>query len=315
MNPINTAERPSVSFRLSKAELVLVFITMLWGGTFLLVHNVMTVSGPMFFVGLRFAAAALFVGLVSARALSGLTATELKAGVLIGASIMLGYGLQTYGLQTISSSQSAFITALYVPFVPLLQWLVLGRRPGLMPSLGIGLAFVGLMLLAGPEGGSLQMSEGELVTLVSAVAIAAEIILISRYAGKVDVRRVTVVQLATASILSFLMMAPTRESVPDFSWLLLLSALGLGAMSAVIQVAMNWAQKSVSPTRATLIYAGEPVWAGIVGRIAGERLPGIALLGGLLIVIAVIISELKLKRREEKPETLQAPGQAPETGR
>ncbi|MFK0089905.1 DMT family transporter [Pseudomonas sp. NPDC090755] len=315
MNPNSNAERPSVSLRLSKAELVLVFITMLWGGTFLLVHNVMTVSGPMFFVGLRFAAAALFVGLVSARALSGLTAIELKAGVLIGASIMLGYGLQTYGLQTISSSQSAFITALYVPFVPLLQWLVLGRRPGLMPSLGIGLAFVGLMLLAGPEGGSLQMSEGEIVTLVSAVAIAAEIILISRYAGKVDVRRVTVVQLATASILSFLMMAPTRETVPDFSWLLLLSALGLGAMSAVIQVAMNWAQKSVSPTRATLIYAGEPVWAGIVGRIAGERLPGIALLGGLLIVIAVIISELKFKRREAQPEALQVSGQAPETGR
>ncbi|MDF0731514.1 DMT family transporter [Pseudomonas entomophila] len=296
MTPSKHGPRPSVSFRLSKAELVLVFITMLWGGTFLIVHNVMTVSGPMFFVGLRFAAAALFVGIVSARALPGLTFTELKAGVLIGVSIMLGYGLQTMGLQTINSSQSAFITALYVPFVPLLQWLVLGRRPGLMPSLGIGLAFVGLMLLAGPEGGALHFSEGELVTLVSAVAIAGEIILISRYAGKVDVRRVTVVQLATASVLSFLMIVPTREALPDFSWLLLGSAIGLGAMSAVIQVAMNWAQKSVSPTRATLIYAGEPVWAGIVGRIAGERLPGVALIGALLIVVAVVVSELKIRR-------------------
>lgn len=314
MKPINSAERPSVSFRLSRAELVLVFITMLWGGTFLLVHNVMIVSGPMFFVGLRFAAATLFVGLISARALSGLTATELKAGVLIGVSIMLGYGLQTYGLQTISSSQSAFITALYVPFVPLLQWLVLGRRPGLMPSLGIALAFVGLMLLAGPEGGSLQFSTGEIVTLISAVAIAAEIILISRYAGKVDVRRVTVVQLATASALSFMMVVPTQEPLPDFSWLLLLSALGLGAMSAVIQVAMNWAQKSVSPTRATLIYAGEPVWAGIVGRLAGERLPGIALLGGLLIVIAVVVSELKIKRREQTPEALETANPGQEAG-
>jgi drug/metabolite transporter (DMT)-like permease len=281
---------------------MLVFITMLWGGTFLLVHNVMTVSGPMFFVGLRFAAAALFVGVVSARALPGLTFTELKAGMLIGVSIMLGYGLQTMGLQTISSSQSAFITALYVPFVPLLQWLVLGRRPGLMPSIGICLAFIGLMLLAGPEGGSLHFSEGEVVTLVSAVAIAAEIILISRYAGQVDVRRVTVVQLATASLLAFLMIVPTQERIPDFSWLLLASAIGLGAMSAVIQVAMNWAQKSVSPTRATLIYAGEPVWAGIVGRIAGERLPGVALLGGLLIVIAVVVSELKVRRPRETVE-------------
>ena len=302
------------TFRLSKAELVLVFITMLWGGTFLLVHNVMTVSGPMFFVGLRFAAAALFVGIFCARSLPGLTLLELKAGVVIGVSIMLGYGLQTVGLQTISSSQSAFITALYVPFVPLLQWLVLGRRPGLMPSLGIGLAFTGLMLLAGPAGGSVQFSPGEIATLVSAVAIAAEIILISNYAGKVDVRRVTVVQLATASALAFMMVVPTQERLPDFSWLLLCSAVGLGAMSAVIQVAMNWAQKSVSPTRATLIYAGEPVWAGIVGRIAGDRLPGLALLGGLLIVIAVVVSELKLKRREEKPLECTADEKEAETG-
>ncbi|HDS1797183.1 DMT family transporter [Pseudomonas putida] len=309
MSQARNTPTPAVTFRLSKAELVLVFITMLWGGTFLLVHNVMTVSGPMFFVGLRFAAAALFVGVVSARALPGLTFTELKAGMLIGVSIMLGYGLQTMGLQTISSSQSAFITALYVPFVPLLQWLVLGRRPGLMPSIGICLAFIGLMLLAGPEGGSLHFSEGEVVTLVSAVAIAAEIILISRYAGQVDVRRVTVVQLATASLLAFLMIVPTQERIPDFSWLLLASAIGLGAMSAVIQVAMNWAQKSVSPTRATLIYAGEPVWAGIVGRIAGERLPGVALLGGLLIVIAVVVSELKVRRPRETVEAHDVQGE------
>ncbi|AIZ32442.1 DMT family transporter [Pseudomonas sp. K1(2024)] len=317
MSQPNCRPRPYIYFRLSKAEMVLVFITMLWGGTFLIVHNVMSVSGPMYFVGLRFAAAALFVGLVSMRALPGLTFTELKAGVVIGASIMLGYGLQTMGLQSISSSQSAFITALYVPFVPLLQWLVLGRRPGLMPSLGIVLAFVGLMLLAGPEGGTLHMSEGELVTLISAVAIAGEIILISRYAGKVDVRRVTVVQLATASVLSFLMTIPTQERLPDFSWLLLISAIGLGAMSAVIQVAMNWAQKSVSPTRATLIYAGEPVWAGIVGRLAGERLPGLALLGGALIVTAVVISELKVRRRSTVPDDTSAlsPNNAGESGR
>lgn len=305
MNPVNTSQRFPMNIRLSKAELVLVFITMLWGGTFLLVHNVMTVSGPMFFVGLRFAAAALFVGLFSLKSLPGLTLTELKAGVFIGASIMLGYGLQTVGLQTITSSQSAFITALYVPFVPLLQWLILGRRPGLMPSLGIGLAFAGLMLVAGPSGSSISFSPGEIATLVSAVAIAAEIILISNYAGKVDVRRVTVVQLATASALSFMLVVPTQERLPDFSWLLLLSAVGLGAMSAVIQVAMNWAQKSVSPTRATLIYAGEPVWAGIVGRIAGERLPGIALFGAVLIVAAVIVSELKGKRKAEPRETCE----------
>ncbi|UST62046.1 DMT family transporter [Pseudomonas moraviensis] len=294
MSPNNSSSRIRFS-RFSKAECVLVLITMIWGGTFLLVQHAMTVSGPMFFVGLRFAAAAAIVAMFSWRHLRELTVFEVKAGSFIGVAIMLGYGLQTVGLQTIPSSQSAFITALYVPFVPLLQWLVLGRRPGLMPSIGIMLAFTGLMLLSGPSGAALNFSPGEIATLISAVAIAAEIILISTFAGQVDVRRVTVVQLAVTAMLSFLLVVPTGEVIPEFSWLLLVTALGLGAASAAIQVAMNWAQKSVSPTRATLIYAGEPVWAGIVGRIAGERLPAIALFGAGLIVAAVIVSELKTK--------------------
>ncbi|MDB6142755.1 MAG: hypothetical protein JWP80_1799 [Pseudomonas sp.] len=292
-SPVNAMKSTRLIPSISKAEAVLILITMVWGGTFLLVQHALSYSGPLFFVGLRFAAAASMVALFSLHILRDLTLLEFRAGVFIGTSIMLGYGLQTIGLQTIPSSQSAFITALYVPFVPLLQWLVLGRRPGLMPSLGIGLAFAGLMLLSGPNGASLNFSPGEMATLVSAVAIAAEIILIGAYAGKVDVRRVTVVQLATASVLSFLLVGPTGEALPDFSWLLVISAVGLGAASAVIQLAINWAQKTVSPTRATVIYAGEPVWAGIVGRLAGERLPGIALFGAVLIVAGVIVSEMK----------------------
>ncbi|MEA3167151.1 MAG: hypothetical protein QOI97_99, partial [Pseudomonas sp.] len=217
-----TAPNASTRFnRFSKAECILVVITMIWGGTFLLVQHAMTVSGPMFFVGLRFAAAAIVVGFFSLRTLRGLTLFELKAGAFIGTSIMFGYGMQTIGLQTIPSSQSAFITALYVPFVPLLQWLVLGRRPALMPAIGIMLAFTGLMLLTGPAGASLNFSPGEIATLICAVAVAAEIILISAFAGQVDVRRVTVVQLATASLLSFLMVVPMGEALPGFSWLLL----------------------------------------------------------------------------------------------
>lgn len=275
----------------------MIFITMIWGGTFLAVQHAMQVSGPFFFVGLRFATATLVLTLFSLRALRGLTWYELKAGMLIGVSIMFGYGLQTVGLQTISSSQSAFITALYVPIVPLLQWLVLGRFPGIMSWIGILLAFTGLMLLAAPSSADMTLSIGEILTLVGTLGMAAEIVLIGAYAGKVNIRRVTIVQLATASLASFLMMAPTGESAPPYSDYLLYSAIGLGLASAMIQLTMNWAQRSMSPTRATVIYAGEPVWAGVVGRIAGERLPGVALLGGAMIVIGVLVSELRLRRK------------------
>ncbi|MCS2158579.1 DMT family transporter [Scandinavium sp. H11S7] len=291
-------------FSIKPQEALLIVITLFWGGTFLAVQYALTMCDPFFFVGLRFATAAIAVGLLSLRSLRGLTRLELKAGVMIGIAIAFGYSLQTWGLQSISSSKSAFITAMYVPLVPLLQWLCLGRMPGLMSCIGIMLAFIGLILLAGPDGNLLALGAGEIITLAGALAIAAEIILISAWAGKVDVRRVTVVQLATASLVAFTMMIPAGESVPSFSPGLLVVALGLGIFSAIIQVVMNWAQRSVSPTRATVIYTGEPVWAGIFGRMAGERLPMLALLGAVFIIAGVLVSELKFKKKKALPQAV-----------
>ncbi|MCC6074583.1 DMT family transporter [Pseudomonas sp. GCM10022188] len=282
---------------LSRQEVALILVTMVWGGTFLAVQYALAASGPLFFVGLRFAVAALCTLMLSLHVLKGLTVRELMAGAAIGIAIFLGYELQTMGLQTISSSKSAFITALYVPMVPLLQWAILRQPPRAMAWVGIALAFSGLVLLAGPQAGGLEAGRGELLTLVSALAIAAEILLIGRFAGSVDIRRVTVIQLLVASALAFACMPVAGEPLPPFSWTLIALAGGLGLASALIQLTMNWAQKSVSPTRATLIYAGEPVWAGIVGRLAGERLPLLAVLGGALIVAGVIVSELKWVRK------------------
>lgn len=292
------------AFSVKPQEALLILITMFWGGTFLAVQYAVTLSDPFFFVGLRFATAAIAVALISLKSLRGLTLKELKAGVAIGVAIAMGYSLQTWGLQSISSSKSAFITAMYVPLVPLLQWLCLGRIPGIMSCVGIVLAFIGLILLAGPGDNLLALGPGEIITLVGAIAIAAEIILISAWAGQVDVKRVTVVQLATASLVAFGAMVPAGEAVPALSPGLITVALGLGIFSAIIQVTMNWAQKSVSPTRATVIYTGEPVWAGIFGRIAGERLPVLALLGGVFIVVGVLVSELKLKKKREAASEL-----------
>ncbi len=287
------------AFSIKPQEAILILITMFWGGTFLAVQYAVTLSDPFFFVGLRFATAAIAVAIISLKTLPGLTMTELKAGLAIGVSIAMGYSLQTWGLQSIPSSKSAFITAMYVPLVPLLQWLCLRRMPGVMSCIGIVLAFIGLILLAGPDDNLLALGPGEMITLVGAVAIAAEIILISAWAGKVDVKRVTVVQLATASLVAFLSMLPAGESVPPLSSGLVIVALGLGIFSAIIQVTMNWAQRSVSPTRATVIYTGEPVWAGIFGRLAGERLPLFALVGAAFIIAGVLVSELKLKRKKK----------------
>lgn len=283
--------------RLSRPEWALIGVTAIWGGTFLAVHVAMDHSGPLFFVGMRFITAGLISVIVFRRSLRGMRRIDVIAGSAIGLTIFLGYGLQTYGLQSIPSSTSAFLTALYVPLVPLMQWVVFRKRPGAPVLVGVALAFVGLLFVAGPQPG-VALGAGEIATLVSTIPIAAEIILIGLFAGRVDVGRVTVVQLLVAGALALAVMPLTGEHVPAFSWVWLVAALALGASSCIIQLTMNWAQRSVAPTRATIIYAAEPVWGGVIGRLAGERLPGLAILGAAFIVAGTIVSELKPRKAQ-----------------
>lgn len=291
--------------RLRPQELALIAITAVWGATFLLVHWAMEHSGPWFFVGLRFIVAGLISILIFHRSLRGMTWADIGAGASIGLMIYAGYGLQTMGLQTIESSTSAFLTALYVPMVPFAQWLFFRRRPPVLAFAGAGLAFAGLVLIAGPGTLSLSLGLGETVTLISTLPIVGEIILISVFANRIDLGRITVVQLLTAGLLGFATMPVVGEGVPQFSWVWVAAAIGLGAASCVIQLTMNWAQRSVSPTRATIIYAGEPVWAALIGRLAGERLPAAALLGGLLVVLGILASELRIVRRQRRPDPIE----------
>lgn len=279
--------------RLSRQEIVLIGITVLWGTTYLIVHTAMLYCGPSFFVGVRFITAGVASLFLFRRSLAHTTKQEVAVGFGIGIIILLGYFFQTLGLKTVTSSQSAFITALFVPFVPMLQWLLFKRFPNQMRCIGIITAFAGLMLLTGAKAQGMTFSMGEFVTLLSTIAFSAQIVLISYFAPTVDSRRVTIIELWVCGVLSLLLMPVTGEAMPTFSWIWLAAAVGLGLATSGIQLAMNWAQKTINPTRATLIYAGEPVWGGIVGRLGGDRLPPLSFVGAGLIVIAVIVSELK----------------------
>ena len=281
----------------SKApQLALILITVIWGGSFITVQYGLNFASPMFFVGCRFAAAMLFVSLFSWKDLNSVSLKEIAAGALIGLVIAIGYGTQTIGLKTISSSESAFLTALYVPLVPILLWLLFRKTPQIMTWCGAILAFLGLVFLTGNGFGQIQLNFGQLITILGSIAIAVEIILIGFFAGKVNVHRVTVIQLGFASLFAFCMMPLVGETWnPVFSWPLLSILCGLGCASAVIQLVMNWAQREVDPSQAAIIYSGEPVWAALIGRIAGERLGLIAILGGALVVLGVIVSEWKPK--------------------
>ncbi|AQX22313.1 MULTISPECIES: DMT family transporter [Bartonella] len=300
MKPFIARMKQSRYLLFSKQELALFFATVLWGITFLIIHIAVRYSGPLFFVGFRFIVATLITTVIFWRSIKDITVYEIFAGMAIGFGIFLGYTFQTAGLQTVISSQAAFITAMYVPIVPILQWIFFRKLPHLCSWIGIVFAFVGLILISGQNFKDIHFSKGEIFILLGALAIAGEIILIGFFANKVDSRRITIIQLFFCSLFAFCFMPLMGESIPEFSWVWFNVGLGLALMSAVIQLTMNWAQKSISPTRATVIYAGEPVWAGIIGRLAGEYLSPSALLGGLFIIIGIVVAELRPSQWRKK---------------
>ena len=278
-------------------DLALWAVAFVWGGTFLATRIALGAgSGPFFFVGLRFGTAALATVLLLRGRLRGTTRRDIVAAIAIGIPMAAGYLLQTGGLQSVSSSMSAFLTALYVPLVPLIQWAVLRRAPQVMSWIGILLAFAGLVLIANPSGGSFGFGRGEWMTLASAIAFSGEIILIGRYAESIDAGRVAVLDLMIVAVAGFIAIPFAGESFHMPGSAVWISGIGLGIASAFIQLAMNWAQRTVSPTRATLIYSSEPVFAGILGRFAGERLGMMGWAGAALILCGVVVGELKPRR-------------------
>ena len=92
--------------------------------------------------------------------------------------LFLGYVLQTVGLRFTTASNSAFITVLYVVFVPLYL-----RRLGLQTWLSNGIALIGLWFLVRPTASA---NLGDLMTLASAAAFAAHMVCLERYTRVAD---------------------------------------------------------------------------------------------------------------------------------
>jgi drug/metabolite transporter (DMT)-like permease len=271
-------------------HLLLAAATLVWGGSFLVTRTAVQDVPPLLFVGLRFATASVLVACITRPRMIRLTRTELRAGSRIALVMFAGYGLQATGMHMgVTSGRAAFLSALYVPVVPLLQLLVLKRQPKPTTWVGLCLALAGLLLLAGPFG-SEKAGVAELLVLAGALSFAVEILLIGNFAARVDPRRLAVVECA---LLALLCLAGTFVS--GVAWPALrpgwvLSALGLGLASAGLQISVNWAQRYVPPAQATLLYTLEPVWAALFGALAGERMGPLGLAGAGLILASLAVS-------------------------
>jgi len=276
-------------------ELAMVAVTAVWGSTFVLVRDAVALIPPFAFIAYRFLAAALLLAAVRPRRTVGGPGDgvwgPLAAGAAIGLALFAGYGFQTVGLQYTTASNAGFITGLSVVLTPLLGAVLLRQSPGRWPLTGAILAAVGLAFLSLQ---TLEVRRGDALVLGCAVAFAAHILLLGRYAPRLDTYRLAVVQLGTAGLLALVWAAVAGDLVAPASaevWVAL--AITSVVASAGAFLIQTRAQRELSPTRTAVIITMEPVFAGLFAfLVAGERLGGRGWLGAGLILAGMLIAEL-----------------------
>jgi drug/metabolite transporter (DMT)-like permease len=291
------------------ADAALLFVTAIWGATFVMVQDAVTGFPVFAFLALRFAFAALVLLPFfprSRRAESSkhmpaepartLTLAALLPGILVGLALFAGYAFQTFGLRETTPAKAGFITGLSVVLVPLGQAIFLRQPPRRNSVIGVALASAGLALLS--LQADLSISRGDLLVLGCAVAFAAHILLVGRYAPGWQPVRLAFVQIVTVAVLSSAAASLLERPIGWPSGNVWFAAAFTGLLATALAFfVQSRAQQATSPTHTALIFAAEPVFAGLfsfllIGEVLGPR----QILGSALIVAGMVTAEVRIGR-------------------
>lgn len=279
----------------ARADLLLLFVTLIWGSSFVIVKGSLASISPVLFIALRFLLASLVLAVLLPRAVLGLSRRALLHGAIVGFFLFSGFVFQTLGLKYTTPSKSAFITGFSVLLVPAFGLLFFRIVPQTSAVIGAVMAFIGLVLLTLPSGLILdRVNRGDVLTFLCAVSFALHILSIDRLTRSTGYVELAVTQVFTAAALSLLSVLSIEDCFMDLSPALALSVIAMGVFATALAFyVQSWAQQYTTAARAALIFSMEPIFALVFSYIFyGERLLLRELAGGLLIVLGVIIAEL-----------------------
>jgi drug/metabolite transporter (DMT)-like permease len=273
-----------------KPLLALVFVTAVWGVTFVQVKDAVAIYPLFAFLAVRFAIASAALAFPAAKRMRGLGRSGVAGGVFLGLLLAAGYALQTAGLERTTVSSTGFITGMYVVLTPLIALVLYRSRIGLGAWAGVLVATAGLAMLSGIHAGSVT---GDLLVLAGAGVYSFQIVLMERYAPRFDALAFTFVEMAAAFLgLLVVALALGDLGVPRGRTVwgaLLVTGVFASALGYLVQ---TWAQRRTSATRTALAFTMEPVWTAFFGyTLAGDRLGALGWGGCVAIMAGIVLAE------------------------
>jgi drug/metabolite transporter (DMT)-like permease len=273
-----------------KADLTLLFVSILWGSAFVFQRIVGEQGGVYYFNGTRFLLGALIL-LPFMRKRETISREQWLWMGLAGGILFVAAAFQQAGIQYTTAGNAGFITSLYVvivPFVLLVGW---RERPRWLAIAAVVMAGVGAYLLS--TGGSFRVQKGDALELVGALFWSFHFVVLGKFAARFASVQFAAGQFFVAGLLN--MLAGLFLEQPLFSS----AVIGAVAYTAVFSVGIGytlqvWAQRYTPPADAALILSLEAVFAALTGWLfLSEILNPIQIVGCVLILGGVLLAQLR----------------------
>lgn len=282
-----------------KADLSLLLVTIFWGAGFPATKIALETMTPYYHIGFRFAIAGVLLAVLFHKKLKDLNKAIVKPALVLSSLLFATYAFQTVGIQYTTASKSSFFSGLAVLIVPLFSIFYLKARLKLKTVISVLTATLGLFLLSYNGGGS-NFNIGDFLTILCSVTYAWQLLFTGTYVQKHDTTLLAIVQMFFVSLYGIafafvLEPLPSGISVSSF-WSLIFSAVLCTAFAFFVQTTV---QKFAPASHIALIFTMEPVFGALTSFLVLGEVIGIkGVFGGMLIVTAMLISELQWSKKD-----------------
>ena len=268
-------------------------------------------AGVLALLSARFViAAAVFWAVVAARGLLRGGGLDRRAALVALALGGIGYttqaGLFFAALERIDASLASLLLYAYPAFVTVGAFLVGRERPDARKACALVAATGGVALVLLGAGGADLDALGAAMALGSGAAYACFLLVSDRLLGRLHPLMLSALVTTGAGVVCTIAAtaagsAPVTLSAPALGWI-----VALALISTVLAVSTAYAGlERVGPTTASILFTIEPpVTVALAAVVFGETLAGVQLLGGALVLSAVVL--LAARRGEREPRATRA---------
>lgn len=213
-------------------------------------------------------------------------------GLLLGIVFFGASNFQQFAFNYSTSGKIAFITALYMFFVPLFG-IFLKKKVPLLTWLCVLSGFVGLYFLCIDPNNIGNINKGDVLSLICAIIYAIHILLIEKMAPDVDSIKLSCMQFLVSGtiscILMFILEKPSIIAISSAGIPILYSGIMSCGLAYTFQIV---GQKYTESTVASLLMCMESVFAVLMAALLlHETLSGREIIGCVIMFAAIILSQ------------------------